>query len=216
MTHDKIHAYLAGPDVFFPNALELAAQKKAHLATLGMTGHFPFDNEIPKDVFSDPKVASRTIADANEKMMDECCKDGQVGIILMNMTPFHGPSMDCGTAYEAGYMSALSKKGNVVIVGYSSDERFFEDRVIQDVYNGTGITRKDGMIFGPDGNMIESFGGADNLMITAAIERTGGKVCKTFEEAAALAKQLAEQKLAALATSGLERFIGGSAGRAPR
>lgn len=214
MTQDKIHAYLAGPDVFFPNAIKIGAQKRAHLATLGITGHFPFDNEIPKEAFNDPKVASRTIADANERMMDDCCKDGQVGIILVNMNPFHGPSMDCGTAFETGYMSALSKKGNVVIVGYSGDERIFEDRVIQDVYKGQGITRKDGMIFGPDGNMIESFGGEDNLMITAAIERTGGKVCKTFEEAAALAKQLAEAKLSTL-TSGPKRFIGGGQGRTP-
>ena len=214
MTSDKIHAYLAGPDVFFPNAIEIGAQKKAHLATLGITGHFPFDNAIPKDVFNDPKIASRTIADANEKIMDNCCKDDRVGIILVNMNPFHGPSMDCGTAFETGYMSALSKKGNVIIVGYSADERTFEDRVIQNVYNSEGITRKDSMIFGSDGNMIESFGGADNLMITAAIERTGGKVCKTFEEAAALAKELAEAKLATL-TSGVERFIGNKSGRIP-
>jgi nucleoside 2-deoxyribosyltransferase len=209
MSKNMIHAYLAGPDVFFPNALEIGAQKKAYLSMFGITGHFPFDNEIPKHAFSDPKVASRTIADANEKMMDECCKDGQVGVILMNMNPFHGPSMDCGTAFEAGYMSALSKRGNVVIVGYSSDERSFENRVIQDVYNGAEPSRKDGMMYAPNGNLIESFGGADNLMITAAIERTGGKVCKTFEEAVEVAKQLAEVKLAALAITGPERFIGG-------
>jgi nucleoside 2-deoxyribosyltransferase len=211
MTDGKIHAYLAGPDVFFPNATEIGAQKKSYLATRGITGHFPFDNEIPIEAFSDPKVASRTIADANEKMMDDCCKSGQVGIILVNMNPFHGPSMDCGTAFETGYMSALSKKGNVIIVGYSADDRNFEDRVIQDVYHGTEPTRKDGRMIGPDGNTIESFGGADNLMITAAIERTGGKVCKNFEEAAALAKQLAEEKLATLDSAGPERFIGGAA-----
>jgi nucleoside 2-deoxyribosyltransferase len=213
MTHDKIHAYLAGSDVFFPNAIEIGAQKKAHLATLGITSHFPFDNEISEEAFSDPKVASRTIADANEKMMDDCCKDGQVGIILVNMNPFHGPSMDCGTAFETGYMSALSKKGNVIIVGYSADKSTFEDRVKKIVYGDKGITHNGGRIFGPDGNVIESFGGADNLMITAAIERTGGRVCETFEEAAALAKQLAEAKLATLASTGPERFIGGGAGR---
>ncbi|MFZ4762199.1 MAG: nucleoside 2-deoxyribosyltransferase [Alphaproteobacteria bacterium] len=197
--HSNIHAYLAGPDVFFPNAIEIGQAKKDYLASLGIIGHFPFDNEIPPEAFNNPQLAAKTIADANEKMMDDCCKDGNIGIILVNMNPFHGPSMDCGTAFEAGYMSALSKyKGNVIIVGYSADERIFEERVIQDVYNGVGITQSNGMIYGPDGNMIEAFGGEDNLMITAAIERTGDRVCKTFEEAAELAQQLAQAKLLTL------------------
>lgn len=210
MTQSKIHAYLAGPDVFFPNAVEIGKRKKAHLATLGITGHFPSDNELPKEAFQDPRAASRMIAGANRRMMDDCCKPGQVGVILVNMSPFHGPSMDVGTAFEVGYMA---NKG-AIVVGYTNDDRLFEDRVIQDVYKGQGITHKDGMRFGPDGHMIESFGGAENLMITDAIEGSGGHVCRTFEEAAALAKELAEAKLATLAT-GPERFIGTKQGRSP-
>ncbi len=206
MVDPRIHAYLAGPDVFFPDAIEVGKKKKDYLAALGIEGHFPFDNEIPKEKFGDLKVASRAIADANETMMEDVCKDGRIGIILVNMTPFHGPSMDCGSAFEMGYMSALSRRKNVIIIGYSADERSFEQRVIEDVYHHQVTTHPDGKITGVDGNTIEAFGGADNLMLTAAIERTGGRICKTFEEASELAKDLAHKKIESL-TQGPERFI---------
>jgi nucleoside 2-deoxyribosyltransferase len=199
MTNYEVHAYLAGPDVFSPEAAEIGKKKKDYLKKLGIIGHFPFDNEIPKEAFSNPGKVSRMIADANEQMMLDCCGDNDIGVILVNMNPFHGPSMDVGTAFEAGFMSALSRNNNVIIVGYTSDQRKFEERVIADIYKGPeNTTTQDGVIRGRDGMMIESFGGVDNLMITAAIERTGGKIYQTFEEAARLAKTLAQEKIASL------------------
>jgi nucleoside 2-deoxyribosyltransferase len=132
-------------------------------------------------------------------MMLNCCGDNKIGIILINMNPFRGPSMDVGTAFEAGFMSALARKNNVIIVGYTSDTRKFEERVITDIYGGPeNTTIQDGVTRGSDGIMIETFGGADNLMITAAIERSGGKICQTFEDAAQLAITLAQEKITAL------------------
>ncbi len=203
----SIHAYLAGPDVFYPNAVAIGQAKKSRLAELGITGHYPFDNVLPDELFKNPQKAARTIADMNEQQMDFCCKPEHIGIIFVNMNPFHGPSLDCGTAFEMGYMSALSKKGNVIIMGYSAEQRNFEERVIQDIYNGEGITHKNGLTYGSDGNLIESFGGADNLMIVSAIERTGGKLCNTFEEAALLAKEIAQSKINLQSNAGPERFI---------
>jgi nucleoside 2-deoxyribosyltransferase len=37
----EIHAYLAGPDVFFPNARDVGWQKRAYLQSLGVRGYFP-------------------------------------------------------------------------------------------------------------------------------------------------------------------------------
>jgi nucleoside 2-deoxyribosyltransferase len=199
MTDYEVHAYLAGPDVFFPEAVEMGKRKKDYLERLGIIGHFPLDNEISKKESVHPQRDSRRIADANEKMMLDCCGDNKIGIILMNMSPFRGPSMDVGTAFEAGFMSALAKKSNVIIVGYTSDTRKFEERVITDIYGGPeNITAQNGEIHGSDGIMIETFGGADNLMITAAIERSGGKIYQTFEDAAQLAITLAQEKITAL------------------
>ena len=181
----EIHAYLAGPDVFFPHAHEIARQKIEYLQTLGIVGHFPLDTEVPLDLLMNPAQASRFIGDANEKMMLDCCLDGRIGLILANMSPFHGPSMDVGTAFEVGFMSALSYKNNVIIVGYTRDKRSFEDRVVEEIYGGwSNVTHKNGIPHGPDGTMIEAFGGADNLMITNAIRRTGGEIFSSFEEAA--------------------------------
>lgn len=181
----EIHAYLAGPDVFFPQAREIGRRKAAYLQALGVAGHFPLDNELPPDVWEDRAKASRFIGEANETMMLDCCRDDRIGLILANMSPFHGPSMDVGTAFEIGFMAALSYKRNVVIMGYTSDSRSFEDRVVEAIYGGwDAINRENGAPHGPDGLMIEAFGGADNLMITSAIARTGGQIFSTFEEAA--------------------------------
>ena len=181
----EIHAYLAGPDVFFPHARETGRQKIAYLKTLGIIGHYPLDNEVPAALLNDPAKASRFIGDANEKMMLDCCRDGRIGLILANMCPFHGPSMDVGTAFEVGFMSALSYRHNVIIIGYTPYRRSFEDRVAGAIHGGwDAITYENGVPRAPDGTMIEAFGGADNLMITSAIARTGGDIFATFEEAA--------------------------------
>jgi len=193
----EIHSYLAGPDVFLPHAQEIGRQKMAYLHTLGIVGHFPLDNEVPGDLLKNPSQASRFIGDANEKMMLDCCLDGRIGLILANMSPFHGPSMDAGTAFEVGFMSALSYKNNVIIVGYTPDKRSFEDRVVEEIYGGwSSITHKNGIPHGPDGTMIEAFGGADNLMITNAIVRTGGEILVSFEEAAQFGAAAAMRLLA--------------------
>ena len=193
----EIHAYLAGPDVFFPDARRIGRQKIAYLQTLGIEGHFPLDNEVPHALLKNPVQASRFIGDSNEKMMLDCCRDGRIGMILANMSPFHGPSMDVGTAFEVGFMSALSYQRNVIILGYTLDKRSFEDRVAGEIYGSwSNVTHKNGIPHGPDGQMIEAFGGADNLMITNAIARTGGDIFPSFEEAAHFGAAAAKRLLA--------------------
>ena len=168
---------------------------KAKLAAVGIVGHFPFDNEIPAETSGDLRQSSHVIGRANEQMMRDCCKDGRLGIILVNMMPYHGPSMDVGSAFEVGFMSALAEKENVIIIGYTNNRQTFEDRVSERIYSG-GVTKKDGYLFGSDGNMIEAFGGTDNLMITHAIEKTGGRIVYSFDEAVALAREIADRKIA--------------------
>ena len=186
----EIHVYLAGPDVFFPDAIARGEAKKAILAKAGMIGHFPFDNQIPPQ--ATPTDTAYAIARANERMMLDCCATGRIGIILANMTPYHGPSMDVGTGFEVGFMSALAAiQPNVIIIGYSDDSRTFEERVITSVYGGRDhTTEKEGILYGNDGKMIETFSQADNLMITHAIAKTGGRVVNHFDEAVVLAETL--------------------------
>ncbi len=194
----EAHAYLAGPDVFLPNAVAIGRAKKKALERVGIIGHFPFDNEIPASAASDPSKAARLIAKANERMMMACCRQGYIGIILANMMPFYGPSMDVGTAFEVGFMSALAATNpNVVIIGYTDDPRPFEERVIEMVYGGRkNVYKRNGKLYGPDGKLIETFGCADNLMIAHAVEKTKGTIVLSFDEAIVAARKAVDARRA--------------------
>jgi nucleoside 2-deoxyribosyltransferase len=193
-------AYLAGPDVFYPDALERAQTKKAALAAAGITGLFPLDNEIhPALLSADPKAAAFAIARANESMMLECTKPGIIGFILANMEPWHGPSMDVGTAFEMGFMRALASlpQADVTIIGYAPDNRLFADRVQAIHFRKLGCaTLKDGHLVGPDGMTLENFGLTDNLMLVHAVEKTGGAICASFEDAVQYAAARVKARLA--------------------
>jgi nucleoside 2-deoxyribosyltransferase len=150
--------YLAGPDVFWPNADELGAAKKKLCQQYGFSGHFPLDTELDLSELS-PFEAGLAIFQANISLMDNC------DLIIANMTPFRGPSMDVGTAFEMGYIAALKKP----IWGYSLDGRLYSDRV-----EGTTIDA--------DGFTIESFEMADNLMMVGATDQLGGLLTETLPE----------------------------------
>ncbi len=110
--------YLAGPDVFLKNAAEVFAKKKRICKKYGFIGHAPLDNNInlPDDMPLFDRGMKIYFADI--AMMDTC------DIIVANMTPFQGISMDVGTAYEMGYMRAQGK----IIYAYSNHPTPFIDR----------------------------------------------------------------------------------------
>lgn len=79
--------YLAGPDVFLPNPLEIAAKKKAICTRYGFTGIFPMDTQLD---FTGLTLYQKgmLIYRSDKQLMDDC------DLIVANMTPFRGPSMD--------------------------------------------------------------------------------------------------------------------------
>jgi nucleoside 2-deoxyribosyltransferase len=188
----KPHIYLAGPDVFFPDAMERAARMKDHLATCGMIGWFPLDNELDAANDPDPHDLALRIACANEKLMRDA------DIILANIQPWRGPEADDGTAYEIGFMAALGK----LIVLYTNDPRPFAERIAEDVYRGEVYADGPFQRGKSDNMLIEDFGGlSDNLMLinaatASASTALGEKVSPAsvvqigFEAGAALAKRL--------------------------
>ena len=190
-----VHAYLAGPDIFFPNPFDIAAEKIEILKKHDIIGHFPLDNTIDIKGMP-PKEQSDAIGLANEQLMLECCKVDQISIILANMTPYHGPSMDVGTAFEMGFFSALATvQDNIIIIGYTDDKRNFEERVVSDHFGGCeNITKRDGITYDPHGNEIETFQQIENLMMTHAMHKTNAHIVYSFEEAAKLARSLADAK----------------------
>ena len=157
-------AYLAGPDVFFPEAILVGHRKKQICARYGLTGLFPFDNEVVPDAAGERVDA--LIYRANVAMI----READIGII--NLTPFRGPSADVGTVFELGLLVGLGK----AVFGYTNDPADLLDRVRRStaaVYDPTDGSWRDAF-----GMKIEDFGNADNLMIDWALAEQGHPIVR--------------------------------------
>ncbi len=154
----SLKIYLAGPDVFLPNALEMGEKKKALCAQYGFEGLFPLDNEI-----SNPEETNNLgfrISQENEKLIKKC------QLVVANITPFRGPSADAGTIFEIGYARARE----IPVFAYSNTKVKFKERTISFFeLNPDAKTDRKGM-------KLEDFEMTDNLMIDGGILASGGKI----------------------------------------
>lgn len=147
---------MAGPDVFFQDALSIAEQKKNILKEHNLEGHHPFDNSVQTENL-EPEEIAQLIFKENVAMMDRC------DLIIANLTPFRGPSADVGTVFELGYMFAKDKP----IFGYSNIDESYLKRVQE--HNNAPVTSDDnGMLWDDDNLNVENFNLRDNLMIDCA------------------------------------------------
>jgi nucleoside 2-deoxyribosyltransferase len=147
--------YLAGPDVFLSEAVEVGQGKSAICARHGLVGLFPLDNTIN---LTSPS-ASLDIFRGNEAMMDDA------DAIIANLTPFRGPGADAGTVYELGYMAGRGK----LCLGYSNDPSVYADRARR----FSAVRSEDGRLVDAEGLTVEDFGLPDNLMMIHALELHG-------------------------------------------
>ena len=154
-TGNCMKIYLAGPDVFLPDAMEIGRRKAAICAAHGLIGLYPLDNAI--DVVAPD--ASRQIFDGNKAMMDEA------DAIIANLTPFRGAGADPGTVYELGYMAGRGR----LCLAYSNDGAVYADRVGRFM----NVTSEDGRLVDAQGLTVEDFGHVDNLMMIHALELHG-------------------------------------------
>ena len=111
--------YLAGPEVFLSNAREIGARKCAICDQHGLIGVFPADEEDACDPALSRPDQGLAISRAMERVMRTC------NAMIVNLTPFRGPSADVGSAYEMGFMRALGRP----VFAYSNDDRPFIDCV---------------------------------------------------------------------------------------
>jgi nucleoside 2-deoxyribosyltransferase len=165
--------YLAGPDVFLPDAVDIGRAKVGICAAYGLTGLFPLDNQVDRDRAD----ASLQIFRGNEAMMNAA------DTIIANLTPFRGPGADPGTVYELGYMAARGK----LCLGYSNDPRFYAERVA----DMTELKSGNGLLTDPDGLAVENFDLADNLMMIHALNLYGYPLVTPAEAPADLMRDLA-------------------------
>jgi len=148
-------AYLAGPDVFLPNAVAHAQAKVEICARYGITGRPPLNDEFEALAALPADQAWRGIFKKDLEMMEAC------DIIIANLTPFRGASADSGTLIEVGWFLGRSKP----VFGYSNTATLFS-------------ARSHALVAAvPDpipGLLVEGFGLPDNLMIPGAVEYGGG------------------------------------------
>ena len=165
--------YLAGPDVFLPDARDVGRRKQEMCNEYGFQGLFPLDKDA--EVGTDPAEIFR----ANCRLMERA----SVGVF--NLTPFRGPSADAGTAFEAGLMFAQRKR----LFGYTSVKTDYAARVTA---NFGPLVQHSGMdLRDRDGYGVENFGLCDNLMIARAIMDSGGTISAIAEKEARQGASLA-------------------------
>jgi nucleoside 2-deoxyribosyltransferase len=157
--------YLAGPEVFLPDALAVGARKAALCAQHGLEGVFPLDAGLDLSALTKPEQA-RAISAANEALMRSCAG------LIANLTPFRGVSMDAGTAFEVGFMRALGRP----VLGYTNVAADYRARCEAYRLHVPQAALRDADH--PEAE-IEDFEGAENLMIEAAILASGGHVVRT-------------------------------------
>jgi len=165
--------YLAGPEVFLPDADALAEAKRSICARLGATGIFPTDPvDCPEaDAATEAWLAIYLRNEAHIRRADA---------LIANLTPFRGPSADPGTVYELGFMRALGRP----VAGYSNTALSFVERT-RAFLGPEARKRHDGQWEDAEGLHLESFGLHDNLMIDGGLRAAGGAlVTRPVPEAA--------------------------------
>ncbi|MEH2499876.1 nucleoside 2-deoxyribosyltransferase [Bradyrhizobium sp. AZCC 1678] len=151
--------YLAGPDVFLPDAIEIGRRKAAICARHGVRGLYPLDNAVDLSAAD----ASLAIFEGNEAMMDAA------DAIIANLTPFRGPGADAGTVYELGYMAGRGK----LCFAYSNDPAVYAERVARSF----AVTKAGGgHLIDDDGLTVEDFGLPDNLMMIHTLDLHGARL----------------------------------------
>lgn len=160
--------YLAGPGVFRADAKAYGASLKAICHKYRLEGLFPLDS----DSSSSGDVAA-AIYRANVALINSSAA------VIADISPFRGPNMDPGTAWEIGYGVA---RGLPVFAWSHTLKTLLErTRALQRLKeNDHGWRDKDDLL-------VEDFGLSENLMIAVPAKQ----VFASFDDAAtACAKHL--------------------------
>ena len=96
--------YLAGPEVFYPDARAHGRRMQAVCREAGFTGLFPLDAKIP----ALPDGQSLAIYEANRALIE------RADAVVANLRDFRGVEPDSGTVWEVSHALARGKP----VVGY--------------------------------------------------------------------------------------------------
>ncbi|AXS79891.1 nucleoside 2-deoxyribosyltransferase [Dechloromonas sp. HYN0024] len=136
--------YLAGPDVFRPDAAQWADEARRLCAAAGHQALIPLDGvETTALGIYDANIALIRSADA----------------VLANLNPFRGCEPDSGTCVEIGYALALNKP----VIAYLERDESISQRVAR--VSGVALDHREGRPVDRDGLYVEDFGLPLNLML---------------------------------------------------
>jgi nucleoside 2-deoxyribosyltransferase len=147
-----VKIYLAGFDVFYPDAVERAEGMKALCARYGFEGRFPADVSIDPTGLTPAELAA-AIFRRDAELVREC------DIVAANLYPFRGAEPDSGTCFELGLAYGLGKTLYGYAPGGTMAERISE-------HHAPVTTTEDGRTVDSTGMTVENFGSPINLMIS--------------------------------------------------
>jgi len=154
--------YLAGPGVFRPDAGDFGRKLKEKCARAGLLGCFPLDGEAQGGT---PEEMATAIYRANVELLNSA------RAVLADISPFRGPNMDPGTAWEIGYAVARG----LPVFAWSEDASALFDRTRRHI-RGPGAPESR---YDHNGWLIEDFRLVENLMIALSVTA----ICRSDDEA---------------------------------
>jgi nucleoside 2-deoxyribosyltransferase len=171
-----VYAYVAGPDLFYPNYQEVRAEKLALCRGFGFIG-------VPNDEFPGPVppiTSDKYIYEENLKLLDMC------EVVLANLSAFRGAEPDAGTVWECVYGFA---KGKGVYAYYNFPTMIKATEIMYPPVTWRDVEQADGSVvstpFDKNDARIENWGKMVNLMLTNSIYTIYGTFRDIVSKAAA-------------------------------
>lgn len=143
--------YLAGPDVFRPDAVEHGRRLKDLCAEFGFEGLFPLDAQVDEQPLDQPRDRAAWIYRADIGLLD------RADAVLANLDFFRGAEPDSGTCFELGYAVAKGKP----VYGYVPQPGTWAERIRRQHPHLAGRDAATDA----DGWELEEFGLPLNLML---------------------------------------------------
>jgi len=141
--------YIAGPDVFEKDSIEIGKSIVKLCLEYGFEGLYPLDNVV--DFSQSKHKIAKDIYDANVAMIRSA------DIVIANINSFRGKEADTGTVWECGYAYALGKD----VYGYLSREGDYIDQF-------DSKREESGMFWDAENRFIEDFNHPINLMLACS------------------------------------------------
>lgn len=146
--------YLAGPDVFEPNAIKLGQEYVKTCKKFGFDALFPLDNVV--NFNQEKKDIAKEIYEKNCQLIDKA------DIVIANLNAFRGKEADSGTIWECGYAHAKGKE----VYGYMQNCNSYVNK-----FSNDEKTLIDDRYFDNEGKEIENFDLCINLMIGCSCKK---------------------------------------------